>query len=319
MLGGSDEQQVLTALRDWLKQGDSAWLCTIVEVSGSSPRPLGALMACRGDGLIAGSLSGGCVEEDLVARLGRGEMASAQPELLTYGLSAEQNERLGLPCGGRLVVLVEPCTRDVHLEHVEQLLAALAQRRCVQREVLLDSGVCQWCEVARVSALVLDNGVLRHTLGPRYRLLLVGAGQLSQSVALLATMLDYRVSVCDPRRMLIDAWPGPDVERVCAMPDDFLRGAGVDRFTAIITLTHDPRIDDMALMEALGLDAFYVGALGSQRTSARRRERLRELDLDDAQIARLHAPVGLDIGSKRPLEIAIAILAELIALRRGQS
>ena len=122
-----------------------------------------------------------------------------------------------------------------------------------------------------------------------------------------------------PRRTLIDAWPGPDVERVCAMPDDFLRAAGVDRFTAIITLTHDPRIDDMALMEALGLDAFYIGALGSQRTSARRRERLRELDLDEQQIARLHAPVGLDIGSKRPMEIAIAILAELIALRRGQS
>ena len=202
---------------------------------------------------------------------------------------APSNERLGLPCGGRLVVLVEPCTRGAHLEHVEHLLEALAQRRCAQREVRIESGACQWREVARMSVLALDNGILRHTLGPRYRLLLVGAGQLSQSVALLAIMLDYRVSVCDPR------------------------------FTAIITLTHDPRIDDMALMEALGLDAFYIGALGSQRTSARRRERLRELDLDEQQIARLHAPVGLDIGSKRPMEIAIAILAELIALRRGQS
>jgi xanthine dehydrogenase accessory factor len=101
------------------------------------------------------------------------------------------------------------------------------------------------------------------------------------------------------------------------MPDDFLRAAAVDRYTAVITLTHDPRIDDMALMEALGLDAFYVGALGSPRTSAKRRERLRQLDLAEEQIARLHAPVGLPIGSKQPLEIAIAILAELIELRRA--
>jgi xanthine dehydrogenase accessory factor len=185
--------------------------------------------------------------------------------------------------------------------------------------VPLDGGACQWREIDRVTPLSLGNGQLRHALGPRFRLLLVGAGQLSQSLALLATMLDYRVSVCDPRQSLIDAWPGPDVERVCAMPDDFLRAAGVDRFTAIVTLTHDPRIDDMALMEALTLDAFYVGALGSRRTSVKRRERLRELDLDEQQIARLRAPVGLDIGSKRPLEIAIAILAELIALRRDNS
>src|SRR5262249_53260656 len=154
-------------------------------------------------------------------------------------------------------------------------------------------------------------------LGPRLRLLLIGAGQLGQSLSLLASMLDYRVSVCDPRRQAIEDWRGPEVELVCAMPDDFLRAAAGDRHTAIITLTHDPRIDDMALMEALNLDAFYIGSLGSPRTSSKRRERLRALELSDAAIARLHAPVGLPIGSKQPLEIAIAILAELIQLRRS--
>ena len=157
MIGGSDEQQVLAALRDWLAQGEAAWLCTIVEVSGSSPRPLGALMACRGDGLIAGSLSGGCVEEDLVERLGRGEMAQAQPELLTYGLSAEQNERLGLPCGGRLVVLVEPCARVPH--QARRTIAGCARR----------APLCATRGGARQRRLSVARSRARHRARPRER------------------------------------------------------------------------------------------------------------------------------------------------------
>jgi xanthine dehydrogenase accessory factor len=313
----SAEEQVLATLRDWLREGERAWLCTIVEIAGSSPRPLGTLMACAGEGPQAGSLSGGCVEEDLIDRLRNGRVAATGPELCTYGLSAEENERLGLPCGGRLTVMVEPVREASHGGHIDELLRALAARSCVTRAVRLEGGACSTRQADAVAPLVIEGGVLSHTLGPRFRLLLIGAGQLAQSLSLLANMLDYRVVVCDPRRQAIDAWRGPQVELVCAMPDDYLREAGVDRHTAIITLTHDPRIDDMALMEALGLDAFYVGALGSPRTSEKRRERLRQLDIPDARLARLHAPVGLPIGSKQPLEIAIAILAQLIELRRG--
>jgi xanthine dehydrogenase accessory factor len=313
----SAEEQVLGTLRTWLRSGETAWLCTIVEIAGSSPRPLGTLMACASGGPQSGSLSGGCVEEDLIERLRSAQVATTGPEVCSYGLSAEENERLGLPCGGRLSVLVEPMREDTHGAHIDALLGALAARRCVMREVRLSDGMCRATDIEGVEPLAMTDGVLRHTLGPRFRLLLVGAGQLAQSLSLLASMLDYRVVVCDPRRQAIDAWRGPQVELVCAMPDDFLRAAAVDRYTAVITLTHDPRIDDMALMEALGLDAFYVGALGSPRTSATRRERLRQLDLAEEQIARLHAPVGLPIGSKQPLEIAIAILAELIELRRA--
>jgi xanthine dehydrogenase accessory factor len=312
----SAEQEVLAALRDWLLDGRRAWLCTIVEISGSSPRPLGSIMGCSEDGQVCGSLSGGCVEEDLLERLRAGEFAQRLPLLRNYGLTAEENERLGLPCGGRLGVLVEPLDPARHLAHLQGLLAALAERRCVRRELELASGDCTAQAVDAVAPLLFADGRMRHTLGPRFNLLLVGAGQVAQQLALLALMLDYRVRVCDPRREAIAAWRGPAVDLVCAMPDDFLRDAGVDRFTAIVTLTHDPRIDDMALMEALTLDAFYVGALGSVRTSAKRRERLRQLDLDEACIARLHAPVGLDLGSKQPMEIAVAIVAELIALRR---
>lgn len=314
----SAEQEVLGALAEWLREGQKAWLCTIVEISGSSPRPLGSIMACAADGRVCGSLSGGCVEEDLIARLRAGELATELPALRTYGLSAAENERLGLPCGGRLGVVAEPCRAATHLAHFEALLAALAARRCVRRELRLDSGACTAVAVDAMEPFTFADGALRHTLGPRFRLLLVGAGQVAQCVATLATMLDYRVVVCDPREEQIAAWRGPEVERVCRFPDDFLREAGVDRHTAIVTLTHDPRIDDMALMEALNLDAFYVGALGSVRTSAKRRERLRELDVAAERIARLHAPVGLAIGSKRPMEVAIAIMAELIALRRAE-
>ncbi len=313
----SAEEQVLGTLRTWLRSGETAWLCTIVEIAGSSPRPLGTLMACASGGPQSGSLSGGCVEEDLIERLRSARAATTGPEVCSYGLSAEENERLGLPCGGRLSVLVEPMREDTHGAHIDALLGALAARRCVMREVRLTDGMCRAADTGGVAPLAMTDGLLRHTLGPRFRLLLIGAGQLAQSLSLLASMLDYRVVVCDPRRQAIDAWRGPEVELVCAMPDDFLRAAAVDRYTAVITLTHDPRIDDMALMEALGLDAFYVGALGSPRTSAKRRERLRQLDLADEQIARLRAPVGLPIGSKQPLEIAIAILAELIELRRA--
>lgn len=312
----SAEEQVLATLRAWLRAGERAWLCTIVEIAGSSPRPLGTLMACGMHGPQAGSLSGGCVEEDLIERLRAGAVAARVPEVCTYGLSAAENERLGLPCGGRLSVLVEPVNEAAQGAHLDALLAALASRRCVRREVRVADGACTVAGADTVEPLSLEGGSLRHTLGPRFRLLLIGAGQLAQSLSLLASMLDYRVVVCDPRREAVDAWRGPQVELVNAMPDDFLRAAGVDRHTAVITLTHDPRIDDMALMEALSLDAFYVGALGSPRTSAKRRERLTQLDLSDEQIARLHAPVGLPIGSKQPMEIAIAILAQLIELRR---
>ena len=313
----SAEEQVLHALAGWLRAGERAWLATIVSIAGSSPRPLGTLLAANANGAVVGSLSGGCVEEDLLERLARGECAALRTELCIYGLRAEENERLGLPCGGRLEVLVEPLARPLHLEPLAHLLSILGRRGCAERSVDRASGAWTITEVEAMRPLAIDETRLVHCLGPRLRLLLIGAGQLAQSLALLASMLDYRVSVCDPRRQAIADWRGPEVELVCALPDDFLRAAAVDRHTAIITLTHDPRIDDMALMEALNLDAFYVGALGSPRTSVKRRERLRALDLDDAAIARLHAPVGLPLGSKQPLEIAIAILAELIQLRRA--
>jgi xanthine dehydrogenase accessory factor len=310
------DQQVIKQLQQWLQAGQACWLCTIVATVGSSPRPPGSLLACNDQGQMVGSLSGGCVEEDLLERLGRGELASVKPEVIEYGVSPEQNERLGLPCGGRLQVLVERIGSE-QLAAYSQINDWLDQRLCCQRQVDLQTGELVVSQSEHFHPLHCDEKVLQQSFGPRYLLLLVGAGQLARSLAQMAMMLDYRVVVCDPRPAMLADWSLAGVELIQGMPDDVVRAQVKDRFAIVITLTHDPRIDDMALMEALVSPACYVGALGSLRTSAKRRARLPELGLTTAQIDRLHAPVGLSIGSKTPPEIAIAILAELTQMRRG--
>jgi xanthine dehydrogenase accessory factor len=164
-----------------------------------------------------------------------------------------------------------------------------------------------------------DGTTLTTLFGPRWRLLLIGAGQLSQAVASMATALDFEVLVCDPREeyaTVLEMAAVPGVRRVEGMPDDVVRGLQPDAHTAIVALTHDPKLDDMALLEALGSDAFYVGALGSRRNQEARKQRLAEhFDLTAAQLARLHGPVGLKIGARTPAEIAVSILAEIIQVK----
>jgi len=311
----SQEQFVLNQLLKWLRRGDQVWLCTIVGTIGSSPRPPGSMLVVNQLGEIAGSLSGGCVEDDLIEKL-RGGQRLLLPLLREYGVTAEENERLGLPCGGRLNVLIEPvASGDDSIRHFEFISSVLLQRQCCERTVDLKTGVVQVTATDRVQRLSIDESTMRQSFGPHYQLLLVGAGQLARMLAQMAQMLDYRVMVCDPREERIAQWDLPDVELIQGMPDDVIRERAADDHSIVITLTHDPRIDDMALMEALTLPLFYVGSLGSLRTTQKRRERLLQLGLTTEQLARLHAPVGLDIGSKTPGEIAVSILAQLTSMR----
>lgn len=310
------DQAVLEAARDWLEAADRrVWLCTIVAGTGSAPRPPGTLLVCDSEGGQVGSLSGGCIEDDLLERL-REERLPELASVVEYGVSAEENERLGLPCGGRLQVLVQPLEASRDLPWLRAALEAMAQRRCLLREVRAGASDTHWRPAAHFAPLSWDGEKLAQTFGPRQRMLLVGAGQLSQTLAELALAMDYEVLVTDPREHLRVQWAGPPVPLLGGMPDDVIRVEASDAHSLVITLTHDPRIDDMALMEALASDAWYVGALGSRRTTEKRLARLRQLGLDEAQLATLHAPVGLDIGSKTPMEIAVAILAELVQLRR---
>ncbi|HEX7036913.1 MAG TPA: XdhC family protein [Pseudomonadales bacterium] len=313
------DDEVLGQVCRWLEAGEACWLATVLQTWGSSPRPVGSLFACNGAGRIVGSLSGGCVEDDLLEKLTRGELAREHPQFFRYGITAEETEKFGLPCGGSLHIAIEPLHPDDatrgHFDHLRERLEA---RRWAERRVTLGPGGERTVrDVEAYQPLVWDDAsqTLVHTYGPRHQLFIIGAGMVSKYLAELALKLDYQVSVCDPREHLLEDFGIPGVRLINDMPDDAVRRHASDPSSAIVALTHDPRIDDMGLMEALYTDAFYIGAMGSSRSSAKRRERLKALDVDEAALARLHAPIGLPIGSKTPPEIAIAIMAEIIAVR----
>jgi xanthine dehydrogenase accessory factor len=311
----SSDLNVIRALLGWVRAGARAHLVTVTHTWGSSPRPVGSLLAVGAAGQLMGSVSGGCVEDDLMAKLRGGQVAGSAPERVIYGLSREEGERFGLPCGGTLELVCEPVTQAGGLADV---LAALEQRHAITRELNLDSGASRLLPASpHTAACTLRNDVLRKVFGPQWQLIIIGAAELSRCIAQLAKALDYHVVVCDPRQDYAAAWNVPGTELAPGMPDDVIRARVIDARSAVITLTHDPRVDDLALMQALESPAFYVGALGSQRTTDKRLQRLRELDLPEAAIARLHAPIGLPIGSHAPMEIAVAIAAELIAARNG--
>ena len=315
------DQAVLKQVQTWLTAGQPCWLATVVRTWGSSPRPVGSLLACNGAGVVEGSLSGGCVEDDLLEKLLAGELAHDHAQQFKYGVTAEETERLGLPCGGHLYVVVEPLQPDdATRSHMDALNTALAERRCITRRVDLGERTLSHQDAPRHQPLRWDESreLLEHTCGPRHQLFVIGAGMVSKYLAQMAVPLDYQVTVCDPREHLIDAFDVEGVKLVNDMPDDAVRAHAADPASAIVALTHDPRIDDMGLLEALNTNAFYVGAMGSTRTSASRRERLGSLGISKAKLDRLHAPIGLAIGSKTPPEIAIAILAEITAVRTGR-
>ncbi|MDG1065444.1 MAG: XdhC family protein [Luminiphilus sp.] len=310
----SQDQEVFEKLVEWLKNGDSPYLCTIVEAIGSSPRPVGSMLGCCGEYSV-GTLSGGCVEEDLLEKLRMNAIDASTPQLIEYGVSAEENERLGLPCGGRLHILVQQLS-PANADWVVDVVEALRARQSMARTTELKTGVTTIQVTEDYVALSLTQDSLTQGLGPKMQMLLVGAGQLAQVLAQLALAMDYEVLVTDTRDDVIAQWQGPEVELLHGLPDDIIARRSSDPKNVIVTLTHDPRIDDMALLEALETSAWYVGALGSIRTTRARLERLAALGVTETQLQRLHAPVGLDIGSKTPWEIAVAIMAEITQLRR---
>lgn len=294
----------------WRGSGVPVALATLVGTWGSAPRPPGALLAIAADGRFAGSVSGGCVEEDLVERV-RAAFPS-KPEMVSYGVTADQAARFGLPCGGKLRLVLEPVTGDWPAE----VLAALEGRRRIGRRLVLATGEVELRHDAIAAEPVCDEQTLSCGYGPLRRLLIIGAGQLSGYLADFALALDFAVAVCDPCDGMAAAWDRPGTEFISGMPDDVVRAWRPDECSAVVALTHDPKIDDLALLEALKSDALYVGALGSRANDAKRRQRLAEFDLTAEQLARLHGPVGLAIGSRTPAEIAVAIAADLVAHHR---
>src|SRR5919204_1695642 len=304
--------EVLRTAEAWRKQGRHVALGTIVKTWGSAPRPVGAMVAIRDDGQVVGSVSGGCVEDDLIEKVRSKAVGAQKPQLVTYGVTNEEATRWGLPCGGTLQLVVEPLTEK---SGIQDLLQKIESQQLVKRRVEMDSGRAtlepgRWQDV-----LEFDGRVLSAVHGPRWRLVLIGAGQLTRYLAEMARMLDYHVVVIDPREEYANSWDLAEVPINRGMPDDIVRELELDGHSALVALTHDPKLDDLALMEALKSAAFYVGAIGSKKNNDARRERLKEFDVSADEIARPRGPVGLYIGSKTPPEIAVAIMAEMTAVR----
>ena len=310
----STDLSVLRSAVSWLKAGHPVAIATVVQTWGSAPRPIGSWLAIRQDGQVAGSVSGGCVEDDLIRRVQTEILTKATPEMVVYGVSQQEAARFGLPCGGTLRLLVEP---KPELAVLEKLLEQISAHQITRRTVNFSSGKSILSAGSRLDQFVCNEQEMQTTYGPRWRMVIIGAGQLSLYTADFALASDFEVIVIDPREEYAEGINREDVTFIKGMPDDVLLEIGVDQHTAVIALTHDPKLDDMALMEALKSPAFYVGALGSKKNTQKRKERLLEFDLGQEQVDRLHGPVGLYIGALTPPEIAISILAEVIAVKYG--
>ncbi|HZW13475.1 MAG TPA: XdhC family protein [Noviherbaspirillum sp.] len=311
----SSDQQVLDALRRWAGDGYRFSLVTVAKTWGSAPRQAGAWMALREDGQVQGSVSGGCIEADLVERARDGKFMSTTPFLVKYGISQDEAYRFGLPCGGTMELVVES---SPDLGVLNDLSAMIEHGQLAKRTITIGRTITTVALGSAGDTVSWDGRVLTTVHGPAWRLLIIGAGQISTYLAQMAPALGYQVIVCDPRSEYTEQWNLPGTTLLTCMPDDAVIELNLDPRSAVVALTHDPKLDDMVLLEALKSPAFYVGALGSTINSARRRERLVQyFDLTQEEVDRLHGPVGLPIGSRTPPEIAIAVLAQMTAVRNG--
>ncbi|MDI2591365.1 XdhC family protein [Pseudomonas sp. N3-W] len=312
----SVDLNVLRAVLQWRRAGQRVMLYSVVQTWGTAPRAPGAMLALREDGAVIGSVSGGCVEDDVIARLHDGRITPDGPpvQMITYGVTREEAARFGLPCGGTLRLTEE---RIGDPAWVAELLARCEAHEIVARSLDIATGEVVLQPAHKSDVLSFDGSTLRAIYGPRWRLLLIGAGQLSRYVAEMARLLDFEVLICDPRSEFVHGWEEQHGRFVPGMPDEAVLNIQTDERTAIVALTHDPRLDDMALLTALDSSAFYVGALGSRVNSQKRRENLALLGLSPQSIERLHGPIGLHIGSHTPAEIALSLMSEIVAIKNG--
>ncbi|MEY3229785.1 MAG: hypothetical protein RL474_673 [Pseudomonadota bacterium] len=312
----STDYQVLQSAISWLQDGKRVALATVVQTWGSSPRPVGSWLAIREDGQVVGSVSGGCVEDDLIRRVQTEILTRTSPELVKYGVSKDEAVRFGLPCGGTLQLLVEPRPK---LAILEAIMSGIKKRSIVLREVNVLTGQSTLSIGNRSTQFQLSNEKMQTIYGPRWRMFIIGAGQLSLCLASFALTSDFDITIIDPREEYAEGIGSEGIQFIQGMPDDVMQELGVDSHTAIVALTHDPKIDDLALIDALQSEAFYVGALGSHTNTQKRKERLREFNLSTEQLERLHGPVGLAIGALTPPEIAVSIMGEVIAVKYGKN
>ncbi|MBU3652054.1 MAG: XdhC family protein [Limnohabitans sp.] len=303
---------VLRSLRDWRQAGRRAVLVTVTRTWGSSPRPVGSIMAMAQGGAVVGSVSGGCIEDDMIAQYAQ-NIPSGPPKQVRYGVSADEAHRFGLPCGGTLELLLE---FDPDPALLDTLVRTLERGELQERLVSLADGHVELRTVSAPQPLRMTDQQLSNTFGPEFRMLIIGAGQLSEYLATMALFCGFAVTVCDPREEYSGAWSVSGVTITREMPDDVVQSFRPDARSCVVALTHDPKLDDLALLEALQSEAFYVGAIGSRRNNRARHARMIEhFGHTEDSLARLRGPIGIYIGSKMPSEIAVSVMAEILAVK----
>ncbi|MCW8278723.1 XdhC family protein [Pseudomonas sp. PCH199] len=310
--------QVIEQASRWLEQGENVWLCTVLSTYGSAPRGPGAMLVALRCGDFCGSLSGGCVEEDFLERLGREEFKACN-QIIRYG-EGGLAPSLELPCGGVLDVLIEHFEPDCQShEHFARLLSALQGHQLIVRHVTLGTRQVR-IETCSIGCAPVSVGTdhVRLRIGAVRRLLIAGLSPVAEFCASFAVALGYEVVVCDPRTELTANFQVPGAKLIEMHPATYIAQGGCHDATAVVALTHDPRLDDLTLLEAVMTSAFYIGAMGSRRTSEKRLERVRRIGkLDDELVERIHAPIGLNLGSKTPAEIALAVMSDIVRVSNG--
>lgn len=320
----------LTAALQWHEAGHGVALATVIETWGSAPRRAGSMLCIRDDGLFAGSVSGGCVEGDVIAAADA-SIKDGQVQKLSYGVSNTMAWEVGLACGGKISILVEQANIAL-IQH----MSALREAKTAFALLLTENEGCVSCltqtdkpELEEAMAQAMSSDKLTPVdweggkaallpFNPPLQLIIIGAVHIAQALIPLATQMGYAITVIDPRQGFAQAERFQSISIVDDWPDDAMAHLDINNRTAIVTLTHDPKLDDPALQEALKSNCFYIGSLGSKKTHAARLERLKKSGCTEAELARIHGPVGLDIGATNPDEIALSIMAQITAeLRAG--
>ena len=323
---------VLAAAREWLEAQGQVAMATVVGTWGSAPVRVGGQMVVAPDGSFEGSVSGGCVEGEVIAET-EDILASGKPKTLTFGVADETAWQVGLPCGGQIKVFLERLDKSSGTELLDRAIDARKNRRGLLVRTQLNDGRREIYEgeEARTDAALRERfesgeskleessqgDVFLHTMVPPARILIIGATHIGQILAQLVKMAGHEVTVIDPRTAFAAEARFPGIRLETEWPQDAIPKIGLDPYTAVVALAHVGHIDDEALKLAMRSDCFYVGALGSQRNHAKRKERLKAAGFTDQEIARIHSPIGLNIGAHSPPEIAISIMAELVLSLRG--
>ncbi|WP_170371156.1 XdhC family protein [Ruegeria arenilitoris] len=309
----------------WFREGRGAVLATVVETWGSAPRRVGAQLVISGDGRIEGSVSGGCVEGAVIVEALEA-IEEGEARLLEFGVSDEDAFAVGLACGGTIRVLVEPVGSVLPELMLAELVAARARREPVAYEVNVETGHRALRRNAYADRLRMDRSGFEEdgqtfvaVHNPPLRLIVVGAVHIAQALVPMARIAGYDPIIIDPREAFASKSRFPGEKLLTDWPDEAVASIGLDARTAVVLLTHDPKLDDPALQAALNSDVFYIGALGSSRTHAKRVQRMTEAGFSAEQLQRIHGPIGLDIGAAGPAEIAVAIIAQMTAVLRGKA